>query len=135
MNLLKHFIFYKKSLSATFSNRTLELRRVVAVFFIVHLFFCSFLCLAMAEGVHIPDPRLRAAVELALNKEAGTAITQADMASLKVLQAVKSDIRDLTGIEFATNLTKLELGDNRISDVSPLKKFDKTDKTASWSQL
>ena len=105
----------------TFSNRTLEFRHVVALFFVVCLLFCSSLSVAMAERVHIPDPSLRAAVELALDKEAGAAITQADMASLEVLQAVKSGIRDLTGIEFATNLTKLELGDNRISDVSALK--------------
>ena len=77
----------------------------------------------MAESVHIPDPSLRAAVELALDKEAGADITQADMASLEVLQTSKSGIRDLTGIEFAINLTKLELGDNRISDVSVLKEL------------
>ena len=107
----------------TFSNRTLEFRHVVALFFIVCLLFSSSLSVAMAERVHIPDPSLRAAIEFALDKEAGAAITQADMASLEVLQAVKSGIRDLTGIEFATNLTKLELGDNRISDVSPLKEL------------
>ena len=123
MNLLKHFTLYEKSLSAPFSSRTLEFRRAVSLFFVVCLLFCSPLWLALAENVHIPDSRLRAAVEFALDKEAGADITRADMESLEVLQASKSDIRDLTGIEFATNLTKLELGDNRIPDVSPLKKL------------
>ena len=40
-----------------------------------------------AQVVHIPDPNLRAAIELALSKETGADITQADMESLEVLQA------------------------------------------------
>ncbi len=122
MNLLKPFTLDKKSLSETFSTRTLEFRHGVALFLLWVLF--SFpLSVAIAESVHIPDPRFRAAVELALDKEAGADITQADMASLEELEAIKSGIHDLTGIEFAINLIKLELGDNRISDVSPLKEL------------
>ena len=30
------------------------------------------------------------------------------------------DIRDLTGIQFATNLDELSLNDNQISDLSPI---------------
>ena len=118
---MKHATLYKKWLSATFSNRTLEFRGVVALFFLVCLIFSSLLCLAVAEPVHIPDPRLRAAVEFALDKEAGAAITQADMASLESLNALKSGIRDLTGLEFAINMIKLELRGNQVADVSSLK--------------
>ena len=106
--------------------------------------------IATAQPVHIPDPALRAVLELALGKEAGANITQAEMASLEVLQASKchflersrvprwlplpqrcpyhtfeSDIRDLTGLEFAINLTELHLAHNQISDVSPLKALTK----------
>ena len=147
---MKHFTLYKKSLSAAFSSRTLEFRRAVSLFFVVCLLFCSPLWLALAENVHIPDSRLRAAVEFALGKEAGADITRADMESLEVLQASKcrfleqsrvprwlplprrcpddvfgSDIQDLSGLEFAINLKELHLAHNKISDVSPLKSLKK----------
>ena len=104
---------------------------------------------AIAQTVHIPDPGLRAVLEVALGKEAGTNITRADMESLESLQArcryltlsekgwftplaehwvcettddtFVSSIKNLTGLEFATNLIELEFGKNQISDVTPLK--------------
>ena len=105
---------------------------------------------ATAQTVHIPDPGLRAVLEAALGKEAGANITQSDMASLESLHIngcryltlsekgwwtpveerwicetadgpFVSNIKNLTGLEFATNLTELELGRNQISDVTPLK--------------
>ena len=104
--------------------------------------------MATAQTVHIPDPGLRAALELALGKEAGDDITRADMESLESLQASRCRfirlkdtnnwgipsrwicespndtfgpaIKKLTGLEYATNLTELHLGRNQISDVSPL---------------
>ena len=47
------------------------------------------------------------------------------MASLEILEAFHSNIRDITGLEYAINLTELHLGRNRISDVSPLKDLTK----------
>ena len=38
--------------------------------------------IATAQTVHIPDPTLRSTLEMALGKEAGADITQAEMASL-----------------------------------------------------
>ena len=76
--------------------------------------------IATAQTVDIPDPALRAALQAALGKEAGADITQAEMASLKTLDAFDRGIRNLTGLEFATNLTELHLGLSRISDVSVL---------------
>ena len=105
---------------------------------------------ATAQTVHIPDPGLRAVIESALGKEAGADITQSDMEILESLQANRcrfltlsekgwwtpveerwvcesgddqliSNIRNLSGIEFATNLKELELGRNQISDVTPLR--------------
>ena len=78
----------------------------------------------MVGSVDIPDPALRAALEKALGKTSGATITQADMLTLETLQYSgtfgKPKIRDLTGIEFATNLTDLWLHRNEISDLSPL---------------
>ena len=70
--------------------------------------------------VNIPDPNLRAAIEKALGKTSGAAITTADMATLTTLDARGSDISNLTGLEHATNLTELSLDDNNISDILPL---------------
>ena len=77
--------------------------------------------MATAQTVHIPDPKLRGALELALGKEAGDAITQADMASLESFDAFESGIRNISGLEFAVNLTTLHLGINRVADLTPLK--------------
>ena len=70
--------------------------------------------------VTIPDPDLRAAIEPALRKMSGASISRAEMASLTRLEALDSDIRDLTGLEFATGLTSLNLSNNIISDITPL---------------
>ena len=70
--------------------------------------------------VNIPDPNLRAAVETALGKASGDTITRADMQTLTGLTVESEGIQDLTGLEFATNLERLYLSDNELSDVSPL---------------
>ena len=70
--------------------------------------------------VTIPDANLRATIETALRKARGALISRAEMASLTRLEAPDSDIRDLTGLEFATGLTSLILPDNSISDLTPL---------------
>ena len=79
--------------------------------------------------VHIPDTNLRAVIEDSLGKARDTPITQAEMASLTRFEAPNKNIRDLTGLEFATGLTSLHLGpesiysidnSNEISDLSSL---------------
>ena len=80
--------------------------------------------------VSIPDANLRAVIEDNLGKERGAPITPAEMASLTRLEAPNKNIGDVTGLEFAINLTWLNLGvesvdgslvnSNRISDLSPL---------------
>ena len=73
------------------------------------------------DAVDIPDPNLRAKIEKALGIASGAIITAADMATLtNTLDARRADISDLTGLEYATNLTKLWLSFNRISDISPV---------------
>ena len=81
-------------------------------------------------AVDIPDPNLRAAVETALNKAKGDLITLSEMEALTRLDARNANISDLTGLEYATNLTYLNLsGDhvegryinsNSVSNLSPL---------------
>ena len=70
--------------------------------------------------VDIPDANLRAVIANTLGKASGAPITEAEMKTLTRLDAVYKEIRDLTGLEFATNLTSLVLDYNQISEVSPL---------------
>ena len=75
---------------------------------------------APSPVVAIPDPNLRTAIESALNKDSGAPITQAEMATLDSLEASDADISDLAGLEYATNLTWLDLASNDITSVSVL---------------
>ena len=71
--------------------------------------------------VHIPDPNLRAAIAESLGKNPNAPITVEEMERLgPVLDARNRSIRDLTGLQFATNLTWLNLFDNQVSDLSPI---------------
>ncbi len=93
--------------------------------FAILTFIVSVLCFApdqpaTAQNVNIPDAKLRDALEKKLGKNAGDAITQAEMARLGWLDGRSAGIRNLTGLEFATNLTWLVLGENQISDISPI---------------
>ncbi len=77
-------------------------------------------------NVTIPDVNLRAVIADALGKEDATApITLEEMATLTTLRASNKDIKDLTGLEYATNLTELSIGWNPITDLSPLTRLTK----------
>ena len=73
-----------------------------------------------AASVEIPDANLRAAVETALGKAPGETISVAEMAWLSELDAWRSNIVDLTGLEHAARLKSLKLRGNDIVDLSPL---------------
>ncbi len=87
-------------------------------------------CQPSSSAVSIPDANLRAVIEDKLGKTRGAPITLAEMATLTLLEAPNKNISDLTGLEFATSLTGLDLGfesvnntivqSNSISDISPL---------------
>ena len=86
--------------------------------------------------VHIPDSNLRAAVAEALGKSPNAPITVEDMESLTALGANNRNIKDLTGLQFATNLSKLFLKHNEISDLSPLQGLKNlTELEFSWTQV
>ena len=73
-----------------------------------------------ARSVNIPDPNLRAKIEDALGKKSGDPISETEMATLTSLNAQDARITNLTGLETATNLTTLKLGNNSVSDISAL---------------
>ena len=93
----------------------------------------TFTAMAVAvavAAVDIPDQNLRAAVENDLGKAEDDPIAASEMATLTELMAPNANISDLTGLGFATNLTRLDLSyeqvdgewknSNAVSDLSPL---------------
>ena len=73
--------------------------------------------------VYIPDPNLRKALSRILVKSADEPITIQEMQGLGMIgdgMASEEGIRDLTGLEYATNLRELWVDHNNISDLSPI---------------
>ena len=97
------------------------------------LFYIVLTSVAFAQAVNIPDANLRNAIREALNLPAGAPITQADMRQLTGLSASDRQITDLTGLEYAANLTNLVLGSNYISDLAPLAKLTKLELLWLWN--
>ena len=75
---------------------------------------------SLSAIVAIPDTNLRIQITAALGKAHGHAITVADMLSLTELQVNNANVRDLTGLQQASNLTTLSLNNNNLSDISRL---------------
>ncbi len=73
-----------------------------------------------SEILHFPDQHLEDAVRDALNKPAGI-ITAGDMRRLTELEGARREIHNLEGLEHAVNLTVLNLYENGIEDIAPLK--------------
>ena len=71
-------------------------------------------------GVTLPDSNLRAAVGMGLGVSPDAGISPSQLVTLTNLNASDTEIGDLTGLEFATNLTSLYLEYNNISDISAL---------------
>ncbi|MBN1507281.1 MAG: leucine-rich repeat domain-containing protein [Sedimentisphaerales bacterium] len=69
------------------------------------------------DPVRFGDVNLRAAVEAELGK---TDPTPTDMLALTSLNAYHMGVTDLKGLEYATNLTRLQLEGNGVNDLSPL---------------
>ena len=70
-------------------------------------------------AVSFPDTNLEAAIREAVNKATGT-LYIIDVEPLTELLAAGEGISDLTGLEYCTDLTTLDLSDNGISDISQL---------------
>ena len=77
----------------------------------------------LLQVVSIPDPNLAAAIRKALGLEANARITQQAMQRLTVLDASQSEIKNLTGLEYAVRLRFLKLWNNQIIDIRPLTKL------------
>ena len=91
----------------------------LVTFFVVS---CSF-NIVNAQIVSIPDANLAAGVRKQLNIPSGGPISRQAMQHLMLLYARNTEIKNLTGLEYATQLEVLDLRDNAVTDVSSLAKL------------
>lgn len=75
---------------------------------------------ALGLRVNMLDQNLRAAINDALGRDQMSAITQGDMAQLITLDISNRGISDLTGMQYAINLTSLNAQNNLIASTAPL---------------
>ena len=95
-----------------------------------HIFMCTLmLCMTsflmfplttIAQTVNIRDTNLREAIAETLGKAPNARVTVDEMQRLTHLDANNREIKDLTGLESATNIEELRLNHNLIADISPL---------------
>lgn len=70
--------------------------------------------------VSIPDANLRKAINAALGRGAFDALERGELAKLTTLNASNLAISDLTGLEWAVNLTTLDVRNNNITSTTPI---------------
>ena len=73
-----------------------------------------------SEAISMPDSNLAAAIREELDLAAGSPITALNMLGLETLGAQNKQIKNLTGLEHATNLRSLFLDQNQIEDITSL---------------
>ena len=91
---------------------------------------------ASAQVVEIPDPNLKEAIRAQLQLPAPAPITQQQMEKLESLDNEKTEkmgITDLTGLEYATNLSSIALNQNEITDLSPLSNLIQLESLGAWA--
>ena len=80
---------------------------------------------AQANIVVFNNADLEAAVRSALRISRGYPVLNAKIMELTRLTATRKELDDLTGLEVATGLTTLDLGDNAIEILTPLQNLTK----------
>lgn len=75
----------------------------------------------VAPPVVIPDPELEEIIRKSIGKLQGD-IYCSDLETITFIEAPHCSIRDITGLEYCTSLTTLDLSGNSISDLTPLLK-------------
>ncbi len=95
----------------------------------------------LPQVVLFPDPNLEAAIRAGINKPSGN-ILISDLQSLTSLtydgynMADEQKIKNLEGIKYCSNLARLSLNSNEISDVSPLAEMiNLTDLDLNYNQI
>jgi hypothetical protein len=74
----------------------------------------------LATAVSIPDQALRKAINQTLGRNAMDHLNRGELAQLSALSAAGWGIGDLTGLEWAVNLTRADLRNNQIASTAPI---------------
>ena len=88
--------------------------------YLLFLILTVFLSCSLAKPKVIPDKNLAAAVRAELGLNPDEPILEKDLRALKRLFAMHRGIKDLTGLEKATNLQMLYLDGNPRVNITPL---------------
>jgi len=88
--------------------------------FLVLTALCFSGCPGISQAVFFKDAALENKIRYDLGKPLGL-LTQRDLLQVKTLIASELGIKDLRGLEYCLNLRVLDLSNNSISDLSPLK--------------
>ena len=83
--------------------------------------------------VSVPDPNLEKVIRTHLGLTPSDPITDLAMKRIAGIGAVERGITDITGLEYATQLTVLDLGRNRISNYDQLAQLPKLRTLYLWS--
>jgi hypothetical protein len=75
---------------------------------------------ALSTPVIIPDQNLRTAINKALGKDSMDTLTEGDLANLISITAENMNISNLTGLQWAVNLTFADFDNNNITSIAPL---------------
>jgi Leucine-rich repeat (LRR) protein len=101
-------------------------RRIFMIILIVEMtiwghYSCSPDTRANVSGqvVNFPDGNLETAIRAVIDKHRGNIYTS-DLEQITSLVAREKYIRDISGLEYCSNLMELDLSHNNISDISPL---------------
>ena len=89
-------------------------------FYLLFLILTVFLNCSHVKPELMPDQNLAAAVRAELGLDPNEPIFEKHLRELKRLFAMHSGIKDLTGLEKATNLQMLYLDGNKIANITPL---------------
>lgn len=103
-------------------NRETTARKLVFLFTVLGVLIVLFglIRLSAAEPVEFADPALYEAVVEGLDVPEGRPVTRTELSGLEELDASGYGIQSLEGIEYLTHLVRLDLSDNRVTDVAPL---------------
>ena len=97
----------------------MNFRLILTLYLLLYMAVCS---AAFAQVVNVPDPALDRLIRQKLRIRSDRAITQDDMLNLRgdFDAGGNIGITDITGLEYATNLSTLSLYHNPIMDIGPM---------------
>lgn len=118
------------ALTFPLSRGLMKARRYAMSFLLVAAFILGALAQPVSAApnrvVVFPDPALNQAIHAALGIPLGQDVYQSDLLTLTELDGVVGSITDISGLEYCTNLRRLELSQNGgLRDLSALSKLDK----------